>query len=80
MLGLIMVVVPLRRHDDQSKHKVERPPEAPQIPQSFEQNIIANSPGSTAQGAALGNVINFDRSPGDGPPDPSATGSGEEQP
>lgn len=79
VIGMIMVVVPLRRHDDQSKDGQEVLA-SPQTPQSFEQNIIANSPGATAQGAAYGNVINYAKQPGEGPADPAATESADNQP
>jgi hypothetical protein len=72
VIGLIMVVVPLRRHDSQSEEEVETPPEPPRIPQPFEQNITAES-GSTAQGAAFGNVINYAEQPGNRPTAPAAT-------
>lgn len=80
LVGLIMVVVPLRRHDHQSKEGSERPPELPQIHQPFEQNIIANSPGATAQGAAYGNVINYAEQPGDAGTDPTASEPTDNQP
>jgi|SRR5580700_1518656 hypothetical protein len=79
VIGLIMVVMPLRRHHDRSKDGLERPPGSPQIPRSFEQNITANSPGATAQGAAFGNVINYNMQPGDEPADPATTESRDEQ-
>jgi hypothetical protein len=79
-MGLIMVVAPLRRYDDQSKEEVERPPESPPILQSFEQNITADSPGSTAQGAFFGDVINHGQQPSNGPTAPAATESPDKQP
>jgi hypothetical protein len=79
VIGAIMVVVPLRHHDNQSKEGREVLA-SPQIPQSFEQNIIASSPGAMAQGAAYGNVINYAKQPGEGSTDPAATESADNQP
>jgi MFS family permease len=80
LIGLIMVVMPLHRHDDQRKESPQKPPESPQIPQTIRQDIIAEAPGSTAQGAVHGNVINYATPPGDGPTDPPAIKSADNRP
>jgi hypothetical protein len=74
LIGLIMVVVPLRRHD-QPGESPEDAPGQPQIPQPVWQTIIADAPGSTAQGAVHGNVINYAKPPSDVP---SGAAAGEE--
>jgi hypothetical protein len=80
LIGLIMVVVPLRRHDDQRKESTQKPQESPQIPQTIRQDIIAKAPGSIAQGAVHGNVINYAMPPGAGPIDPPAIKSADNRP
>jgi hypothetical protein len=80
LIGLIMVLVPLRRDDDQSKEGRERTPELRPIRQTIEQNITAEAPGATAQGAVHGNVINYGKQSGNGAPDPAATESADHWP
>lgn len=81
VIGLVMVVVPFRRHHNQPKESVEAAPKQPQIPQTIWQTITADAQGSTAQGAVHGNVINYAKPPGDEPRDPAATGkSADNQP
>jgi len=79
VIGLIMVVVPLRRRQDKSRDEQTRLQGRPQIPELFEQNITASASGSTAQGAAFGNVINYARQPGDDPDDPAVAGTDGKQ-
>jgi hypothetical protein len=80
LIGLIMVVVPLRRKGDENGHATGKPAEASSVPQSFVQNIIAKSPGSKAQGAAFGNVINYGSQSDDGPPGTETPEKQGEQP
>lgn len=61
IIGLVMVVAPLRRRKGLARNQgdeSEKSPQQPRAPQISTQFVIADSAGSIAQGALHGNVIN----------------------
>jgi sugar phosphate permease len=80
LVGLVMVLVPLRRQDDQREDGQEVSLESRETPQSVVQEINADAPGATAQGAIYGNVINNAKAPSGATTHPRATESAESRP
>lgn len=83
LIGLAMVVAPLRRHKGPANNQGDesgKSPQQPQAPQTSTQYVIADGAGSIAQGAIHGNVINYGKPTSAEAADPDAAEPSEKRP